>query len=205
MYQYCYGAPHTYGQHYENDMRRYEQRIADLERTVQQLQSEIHHLRQNQQPTNVEYKFDQLKVERLDGTLNIGLNPNQGEEAIDDFSVNQHQLQTPFARGNSDLFENVRKDIYHYLDHDCYPILETLEAQYNYPLEPSYRQFIIDDVKKQIDHRIQYYLNQVPPNQQSDAQLKDIEHMTKSKVKEDIQRTFESFITHLPRRESNHL
>ena len=34
----------------------------------------------------MEYKFDQLKVETLEGTLNIGLNPSD-LQAIEDFSV----------------------------------------------------------------------------------------------------------------------
>ena len=34
----------------------------------------------------MEYKFDQLKVETLEGTLNIGLNPSD-LQGIEDFSV----------------------------------------------------------------------------------------------------------------------
>lgn len=37
----------------------------------------------------IEYKFDQLKVESLDGTLNIGLNPNSLKETIEDLAVEQ--------------------------------------------------------------------------------------------------------------------
>ena len=34
----------------------------------------------------LEYKFDQLKVETLEGTLNIGLNPSD-LQGIEDFSI----------------------------------------------------------------------------------------------------------------------
>ena len=42
----------------------------------------------------MEYKFDQLKVENLNGTLNIGLNPfSTKEQQIEDFQVDTETLK----------------------------------------------------------------------------------------------------------------
>ena len=68
---------------YKQDKKIYklQQQIKTLEKTVTELQ--------NRPPVHVdrmEYKFDQLKVETLEGTLNIGLNPSD-LQGIEDFSV----------------------------------------------------------------------------------------------------------------------
>lgn len=42
----------------------------------------------------MEYKFDQLKVENLNGTLNIGLNPFSAKgQQIEDFQVDTETLK----------------------------------------------------------------------------------------------------------------
>ena len=83
-------------------MQRYleaqEQRILQLEQEIKRLSEEVSNLK-NKPPIRVdkiEYKFDQLKVESLNGTLNIGLNPNDLNN-IDEFAVNNQSTQaTPF-------------------------------------------------------------------------------------------------------------
>ncbi|MGO4886738.1 spore germination protein GerPC [Anaerobacillus sp. MEB173] len=189
-------------------MHMQNERINRLEQHVQQLQQELQSVKQNQSSHNiekVEYKFDQLKVERLEGTLNIGLNPYNGSDSIEDFSVNQKELNTPHVSNQQQppqLYEPVKQQIDHYLQQDCPQILTTYETKYNYSLEPPYRQFIIDDVKKQIDHRIHFYLNQVNTVNANQDQLNKIEKMTVKKVKEDINKTFDEFLRNLPRKEN---
>lgn len=64
---------------YSKQMQRFleaqDKRIMKLEHELKRLTDEIAELK-NKPPIHVdkiEYKFDQLKVESLDGTLNIGL------------------------------------------------------------------------------------------------------------------------------------
>ncbi len=74
-----------------------ENRIAALEHTIQKLQEEMKQLKEKPsiQVDKIEYKFDQLKVETLEGTLNIGLNPSDLAN-IEDFAVQNQSLKTPF-------------------------------------------------------------------------------------------------------------
>ena len=71
-----------------------EQCIQNLEQKISMLQTEIEELkaRPYTKIDNIEYKFDQLKVEKLNGTLNIGLNPFS-KEAVEDFSVTGDKIQ----------------------------------------------------------------------------------------------------------------
>lgn len=179
-------------------MKMLDDRIARLEQTLSDLQRELEDQKQNQRPTNIEYKFDQLKVERLEGTLNIGLSPQNANEQIEDFQV-QNQLNVSKRQECGPMFENIKGDIYHYLDFECLPVLESIEHKYNYPLRPEYRQFIVTDVKNQIDDRISHYLNQVNYDSLTKEQQQEVEYRTKAKVREDINKTFELFIQNLPK------
>ncbi len=174
-------------------------RISTLEQSILTLQKELAAQRQNQQPTHIEYKFDQLKVETLEGTLNIGLSPHSQNEAIEDFHVQNHKLNVPRSREYQTSFEKIRSEIYHYLDHECIPVIEELEHKYQFPLQPEYRQFIINDVRNQIDPRIAQYLNQLNIEHLTREQIDELEFQTKSKVKGDINKTFELFIQNLPK------
>ncbi|MFH5185103.1 spore germination protein GerPC [Paenibacillus sp. TAB 01] len=70
-----------------------------------------------------------------------------------------------------------------------------MEQQYRYPLDEPYRKFIVEDVKKQIDERIRYYLQKHP------EPMEDKERSIIEEVKQDIEKTFEAFIQNLPRKE----
>lgn len=62
-----------------------EQRLEQSIRRTEQLEKELAELR-SKPPIHVEYHFDQLKVSKLDGTLNIGLSP-QAMKDIESFEV----------------------------------------------------------------------------------------------------------------------
>ncbi|WP_096200496.1 spore germination protein GerPC [Bacillus sp. FJAT-45350] len=199
-----YPNQHNHYSHIENNQNIYdyfhsqEEKISRLENVIHQLQNEINMIKSH--PPSVNYKFDQLKVERLEGTLNIGLSPNHagGENSIEDFNVNQDNQVLPSVN-NPNPYPKIKHEINEYLNGECYQILESIEQKYNYQLDLPYRQFIISDVKNQIDNRITHYLNQIPTENMNEQQLLDVEQRTTSKLKEDINKTFEEFIRHLPR------
>ena len=184
-----------------------QERINYLESMLQQLQKEMNVLKQNPASNieRIEYKFDQLKVERLEGTLNIGITPQNGGNSIEDFAVAQHELNVPqTAEQPSILYEKVRSQIHHYLNGECYQVFNTIEQQNNYFLDNHYRQYIIQDIKGQIDSRIQYYLDQLNQDPTHDqANSEQLETLTINKVKEDIHKTYDEFIKHLPQKESD--
>ncbi|MCD1258694.1 hypothetical protein B5M42_007585 [Paenibacillus athensensis] len=62
-----------------------QRRIEQLEKQVGQLQGELAAVQKQKtiQIDRIEYKFDQLKVEKLEGTLSIGINPGALEDIAD--------------------------------------------------------------------------------------------------------------------------
>lgn len=184
-----------------------QKKIEQLEMTVEDLQKSLETLKQQNTSKieRIEYKFDQLKVERLEGTLNIGITPNGGIEpsSIEEFTVNRNTVDVPAsspAQQNPLLFENIRRTVYDYLNKDCYDVMTSLEKQYNYHLDGPYRNFIVEDIRKQIDSRIHYYLKGVNVANNDDGQLKEIQERTITKVKSDINKTIEQFIKHMPQK-----
>ncbi len=72
----------------------------------------------------IEYKFDQLKVETLEGTLNIGLNPSD-LSGIEDFAVQNQTVSTPFSpKAQMQRSMKVEEAIYQYLETDLPQIIE---------------------------------------------------------------------------------
>lgn len=196
--------------HYVHQLHAYLQaqniKIEEMRQMIQKLLTEMNNLKEQETKpavTKNEYKFDLLKIEKLEGTLNIGLNPNGKESSIDEFSVGQ-SMQVPPVQQNHTEYNNqrIQEQIFAYLDKDAYQTLRKVEQDYAYPLDDPYRKFIVDDVKRQINQRIQHYVQKTQFESLEENQRSEVEQEIVAKVRKDIDRTFEAFIQNLPRRET---
>ncbi|MED4571150.1 spore germination protein GerPC [Brevibacillus agri] len=176
-------------------------KMEKMKQMIEELQQDVKELKEKQVPSVIknEYKFDLLKVERLEGTLNIGLNPKSNDSGIGDFSINQSMDVPNGEKKNTPLFERVQKEIYRYLKSDAYHVLERIEEECGYPLNDDYRDFILEDIKKQIDQRIRYYVNQLQTDEWEPEQIDVWAGKIVQKVKRDIEKTCEGFVKNLPR------
>lgn len=154
----------------------------------------------------IQYHFDQLKVEKLDGTLNIGMTPPNeefvkevgqlvlpGKGNVSDVVVNQpnslaktpQQIAAQNAQnskvnhfptqgsvvgGPQDVlpsapFPEIRRQVDLYLDHTAPERLKAIETEMNLPLDPYHRRLVIEDIRKQMSARIQYYIEVVSKEQ----------------------------------------
>ncbi|WP_019121492.1 spore germination protein GerPC [Brevibacillus massiliensis] len=180
--------------------------IAEMNKTMKQMEQDINQLKGNSNPPVIhnEYKFDLLKIERLEGTLNIGLNPKGaekgGKSSIEELSVDQ-SVDVPSPTGQEpNLFERIRQQIQGYMNTEAREVLRYMEDRYACPLDDAYRQFILDDVARQLDQRIHYYLNQNKPLPTEPDQLARLEEQTVQCIKEDIRNTLKAFVKNLPKK-----
>jgi spore germination protein PC len=175
-------------------------KIIKLEKKIAKLENELMAVRKLPQTTieKIEYKFDQLKVETLEGTLNIGLAPN-GAETIEDFAVSPEKVIIP--QPQPIMFRNIQTKVNDYLTNECKDILKNIEERYSQRLDDTYRQFILQDIGRQVDDRIRFYIQQKINNGQMPASgsSKEIEEEIGEKVKRDIEQSIELFIKHLPK------
>ncbi|WP_187274455.1 spore germination protein GerPC [Paenibacillus sp. N3.4] len=209
------------------------QRIDKLEETVTKLQTDLSTIKDQKRfhIDKIEYNFDQLKVEKLDGTLTIGISPGALDK-IEDFTVNGTPMGkeagldgNPFAQAQATgpnpspsptqnqaygqgqepmtsfgIQQEVCSGIEQYLQQELQTDMRNLENKYQQPLDDDYKAFIIDDIRKQLDTRIQHYVNQY----RGVGFKEPIETITTSimeKTKQDIVSAIDTYISSLPRKE----
>ncbi|CAH0159292.1 spore germination protein GerPC [Peribacillus simplex] len=184
---------------YSIQMQRFleaqDKRIMKLEHELKRLTDELAELK-NKPPIHVdkiEYKFDQLKVESLDGTLNIGLNPTDLNN-IDEFAVNNQPVQPApnLFPGREIIVQEIHNDILSDLEN----MINDAENQLKISLEPSYHDFIRQDVERQLHQRINMYFDNLSYAERAPQQRDNIKEKIREKVKSDIQTALLQFITH---------
>ncbi|WP_409304607.1 spore germination protein GerPC [Peribacillus sp. SCS-155] len=183
---------------YTYQMQKYlesqNQRIAHLETELQALKKQVADLteRPHVNIERLEYKFDQLKVETLEGTLHIGLNP-QDLNQMDELSVNgmvPGMNTAPFP-GRKDLIQDIQADIVN----DTDKMIQAAEQESGQPLDPSYQEFIKYDLARQLEGRIEMYMNKIPNTEHSSEQISSIKEKITSQLKNDIYHAIRQFIT----------
>ena len=152
-------------------------RIAALEAEVASLKEAMQQIR-NQAPVNIEkieYKFDQLKIETLEGTLNIGLN-NQPKT-----------MPFPFK-----IREEITQEVTAYINKELPAIISQVEREMGLQSQGEYEAFIKEDLNKQLPDRIQYYINQ-NPYQENNPRHKGHKEKIVEQIKTDIVQAVRAF------------
>ncbi|MES5895376.1 MULTISPECIES: spore germination protein GerPC [Bacillus cereus group] len=193
---------YTYLHQLQQALQIQQQTILNLEDQVRLLQEELNELKSRPSSSigKVEYKFDQLKVENLNGTLNIGLNPfsTKGQQ-IEDFQVDTETLKVnPETETNPDFYQGILQEMHRYLDEEAYSRILHFEQEERTPLDEMYRQMMVDDIKKQMEHRLPYYLSQVQSYEGISTDPDYLRDVIIQAMKQDIDKAFLSFIQHIP-------
>jgi spore germination protein PC len=183
----------------QNCVQAMEQRIRGLEGTIQQLSDQLKQIKEK--PTihvdTIEYKFDQLKVETLEGTLNIGLNPSE-MQGIEDFAVNQPTNIPPDPKGQMQRSIEIEDVLLSYLETDLLEIIQEAGSRLNIQSNDSYLSFIKDDIRKQLPTRIDYHLKSSNIHDQSEEGIKLSNQNIIELIKKEIQNGVAAFLNHLP-------
>jgi spore germination protein PC len=183
------------------------QQIEKLEQRLAKLQADMDAKKEQKQIhiDKIEYNFDQLKVERLDGSLSIGVNPGTFDEA-EDLAVNGTPMGGKNMQVNpvSMMQQDISGIIQNYLNHEAKDDMQATADNLQYPLEDSYQELILEDIRNQVEPRIQHYIKQYRSagiNEPMDAIR---EHIIKQ-TKLDIQTAIESFLSNLTSKEGEQL
>ncbi|WP_053361840.1 spore germination protein GerPC [Bacillus sp. FJAT-27251] len=184
-------------------IERQTKKIYMLEKSMNELRQEIASLKERPpvQIGTLEYKFDQLKVETLEGTLNIGLNPTD-LEGISDFSVDNKSMQSPIppktpfkiVRNNE-----IESEIMEFLEISLPQIYEQAQDELKFTVSDSYYPLIKEDIIKQLPQRISSHLASLPADQRNlDKAAK--QEIT-NKIKHEIQQGVRLFLSQLQQQE----
>lgn len=132
-----------------------EQRLASME------QMRMHEERQlgGVRVERIDYHFDQLKVEKLEGTLHVGVLPHSGG-MIEQFSLDQLQLQRmqlPDIEEDAQ-YTRIAGQIEALLREEIHAWISEQAADQQIIVGESYRQLMIQDIRRQTGDRIRFYL-----------------------------------------------
>lgn len=175
-------------------------KTARLEKLVFELQQEIDALKERPpvQIGNIEYKFDQLKVETLEGTLNIGLNPTD-LDGIDDFTVDQKAVNVPIPP--KQLFKRtieIETALNQYLESDLENIYRSAQTELGIKVDDSYFEFIKNDIKKQLSGRAAQHLQEKSSNERGSELSPHLNEKVIDLLKQEIQNGVFLFLKNLP-------
>ncbi len=173
-------------------------KIVALEKKVNDLSEELTTLRDTPKINveKIEYKFDQLKVESLDGTLNIGLNPSNLKETIEDLAV-EPNVDVKSIKDLDPYKERITAEIKMYIDSELPSLIQDNEMQFQRSLDPSYYEMIQQDLLNQMPQRIDFYLQNIPYIE-SKQQEGEWERKIINKIKKDVEAALFSFMSQIP-------
>ncbi len=181
-------------------MKVQDQKIAKLENELASLHIKVAQL--NDRPAihvdKIEYKFDQLKVETLEGTLNIGLNPADAEN-LEALAVNHQNPLTPFMFQDRELLvQQLINDISQYLEKERAKLLRESTITKDGPINEQVAEFIIQDILRQLPNRINIYLDQTPIYDRTVDRLPIVTERIREKLIRDIDFAILKFINDAP-------
>lgn len=173
-------------------------KIVALEQKVNELSQELLTIKETPKINveRIEYKFDQLKVESLDGTLNIGLNPSNLKDTIEDLAVEQN-VNVKSIKDLTPYKERITKEIQAYIQTELPTLIQDNEMQFQRSLDPSYYEMVQQDLLNQMPQRIDFYLENIPYVESKQSE-EEWERKIISKIKKDIQTALFSFMSQMP-------
>ncbi len=156
LYQYLRQL-HTFIELQEKKVRMLEQKTAEMQQEIALLKE-----RPPVHVGTIEYKFDQLKVETLEGTLNIGMNPGE-LEGMTDFTVeNKHYQPGPPPKANGKIVTGreaeIEKEIHEFIESNLPAIFAEAREKHQVKADDSLLPFIKEDVVRQLPQRISSHL-----------------------------------------------
>lgn len=147
-------------------------KIAELERQLEELREEIVNVRNK--PTmhveKIEYKFDQLKVETLEGTLTIGLTPTDLQN-VEELQISDAHLS---PKGQMERSIEIEDELFHFIETDLPEIIKNEGMKLDMNVTEELIEIIKVDFQKQIPHRVAYYLQQVREKNITEPSIKEI-------------------------------
>lgn len=182
------------------------QRLYQSELQLQQMNDKLNQLQKqldevkNKPPVHIEYHFDQLKVNHLEGTLNVGLTPQElkGVESLEIPNPACMQVEHTQPMESEPPIRSLQDEMLAYMDDKSTDLLMGLEGKYGITLEEEHRLRVIEDVKKQINERVHYYARTSPyPSTGTDDELSQWRDTIKEKTRRDIQGAFSGYLNKL--------
>lgn len=163
-------------------------KINKLESNVEEIKKELTDFKNQKQIAidKIEYRFDLLKVENLNGTLVIGVTPD-GAKSIEEMAKNGCSVVHTSKDKHSELYDSTSNSMEQFLNSEVPGKIDSVSKQYQLNVNHEYRQRMTNDLKQQLHDRIHHYMNQID----DDKDLPTAKQFIVDHVKRDIQLAIE--------------
>lgn len=172
-------------------------KLMQLEKEISDLKQQIVSLSTGK--TNVEkieYNFEQLKVENLNGVLHIGVSPGDDLKIEDMFQKEVHTAEdiTMNETTRAPMLQDIQKDVYRYIRDEIPSILRDQSKTRNIGLSEGNITSIVEDIIKQSDARIHLLIQNARESNPKNEQ--EIHGHVVDRVKADILSALDRYIDH---------
>lgn len=149
----------------------------------------------------IEYRFDQLKIESLQGTLHIGVKPEDVKSepiwSLGDAAMPE-PIVTPAAETPS--FVAMHADVHRYVTEVVPPLLGRWCEEAGVELEPEEVDRVVQDLRMQVDARIEYYMKMSEIDQTVDPE--GFENSVRERTIRDVESGLRGFLERKTKRET---
>ncbi|GIP19862.1 spore germination protein GerPC [Paenibacillus sp. J22TS3] len=153
-----------YFQQIINQLQSIAAKLDQLEETIKGMSQTIEGMksRESASADRVQYHFDLLKIEKLEGTLNIGTAPGNGQ-SIDQIAVGDQPAASPEAKDSevADINQKIKAQVLKYIDEEVPGLFDYMLSVHQLTLSDEYKKQVYDDIRRQISDRIAIYAKQV--------------------------------------------
>lgn len=184
-------------------MRWQNEQMLKMEKELLSMKEQLQGLGPQTRVDKIEYNFEQLKVETLDGTLVIGISPGD-TGIIDNWAVQDKTGEdTPMDEewDNDKIHQQTRESMIAYINESIPAMLDRSSEEMDVPLSSDNKYAIIEDMNRQLDGRITYHLHRIEYNK-GDSQAKYMAQLTDA-MKNDIQQALHAYIDHFRKEEND--
>jgi spore germination protein PC len=172
-----------------------QERLDRLDQAIRQLGEQISALLEKPGTSieRIEYHFEQLKVDRLEGTLNIGITPETGG-TIEDFAAGALTAQDLKVEKQQPAgsFTRIRERVLRFLTEDGIREIREREERFGKEVGEGFDQVMVEDLRKQVDDRIYEYLRRHSLSPQAEGE-EGTEREIADKVIRDIRQALDNY------------
>ncbi|MGM8214704.1 spore germination protein GerPC [Bacillaceae bacterium W0354] len=137
----------------------------------------------------IEYNFDQLKIETLEGTLNIGLTPNQ--------PLPFEQVDLPKEQKDISGFSPFEQSVYNqllpYIKDEIPRQINQFSEENNIEIANEWKTILYHDLKKQLPNRIKEHIQQLQTNKRMNINKEQIPMLVEH-IKKEINKGLQTYL-----------
>jgi spore germination protein PC len=176
-----------YVQQVFNALRVQAEKIQLLEKQLQDLKGDVESIKNNKTASigPINYHFEQLKIEKLEGTLNIGITPNEGNN-LDEAMINGKPIGEQEGETTTALADKIRPEILKYVQEEVPSQFSRIEKEQNLSIDEKYIQMVTQDLLNQMDGRINEYVSQLPAAEEGRGYTDEESASIVEQIKRDI-------------------